>query len=171
MAPDPSAPLPRGLRVERSDAQTWQQPPEETARPIAFGVWRADVRTPGAPLWNRAGARADLRSGSQSLNLGFRGTRNTSLSAPQKRKTDQFQPPQAKKTHTWTPPLRCPFPVHPRDGTLRGVASVQAFVLVTQPRPEPPGAARSSGEPAPQRTASTSALLGALYLLSGEATE
>lgn len=72
------------------------------------------------------------------------------------------------------PPLRRPFPPRTLGTELwHGGARCSGFHLGNtdlQPRPEPPGAARSSGKRAPQLKASLSALLGALYLPSGVGT-
>lgn len=78
---------------------------------------------------------------------------------------------QVKRIHTWAP---CRAAAQSSDRTVwhRG-ASSSGFRLSNrdlQPRPEPAGAARGSGEPAPQLEASTLALLGALYLPGGEGT-
>lgn len=103
---------------------------------------------------------------------GFSRTRITTLSAPQNRQADHSVSSISRSRES-TPGPPAELPYNPETELWHRGASSSGFRLSNrdlQPRLEPAGAARGSGERAPQLKASTLALPGALYLPGGEGT-
>ena len=129
----------------------------------------SDEDAPGhaGRLWTGVAARGGRRRNSQPLNTGFGGARSTALFAPGSKVDHSVSPAPHPENPCRDPRCAAPPRHTPETQRWHGGARGSGFrlsIASLQPRPETPGAARISGERAPQLGASTSALPGVLYL-------